>query len=51
MTAVLQTVMSVGTDTGRYRRPIRHRMANALVLLAFATYARNPCGASAAEKM
>jgi hypothetical protein len=43
--------MSVGRDTDAYRRPIRHRMAKPLALLAFATNCRNPRRCVDLEKM
>jgi hypothetical protein len=43
--------MSVRADTVAYRRPIRHRMAKPLVLLAFATIDRNPRRCVGGEKM
>ncbi|GEM_PF-4721869 len=43
--------MSVGRDTAAYRLPIRHRMANPLVSLAFATIDRNPRYCVDREKM
>jgi hypothetical protein len=43
--------MSVGADTARYRYPIRHRTANALLLLAFATITANPQRADIPKKM
>jgi hypothetical protein len=43
--------MSVGADTAAYRWPIRHRMAEPLVLLALATIDRNPRRCVGRKKM
>jgi len=46
-----KNVMSVGTDTDAYPRPIRHRMAKPLALLAFATIGGKPQRSVDLEKM
>jgi hypothetical protein len=46
-----KNVMSVGTDTDAYPRPIRHRMAKPLALLAFATNGGKPRRCANLEKM